>query len=100
MNEYELYKRAIEHWGAPTQAMMAVGEMNELSAELVRCFIQGRENLDNMISEVADVEIMLAQLRCFLPTDEVNRIKKQKLKRLEDILDRTIEHQHFNEVKS
>ena len=86
----ELTKAAVERWGETAQLLMTVEELNELSVEVMHK-IRGRVELGNMplLEEMADVEIMLEQLKIILesecadfPTD-FEAIKTRKLHRLE-----------------
>ena len=59
------YKIA-QHYGKGKQKIQAAQELNELQALLLRRPDQIRNNdefIDNMIDEIADVEIMIEQLR-------------------------------------
>ena len=78
----ELIKAAVEKWGETAQLLMTVEVMHK---------IRGRVELGNMplLEEMADVEIMLEQLKIILesecadfPTD-FEAIKTRKLHRLE-----------------
>lgn len=88
MNEIiEIEKRAIEAYGKEAQLKMAIEEMAELTQAICKSF-RGKENLDNIIEEIADVEIMLAQLKLIykLKKNEVVLKKVEKLRRLEEQL--------------
>jgi NTP pyrophosphatase (non-canonical NTP hydrolase) len=82
MNEEEIYKAAINHWGEHTQLMMAMGECGELIAELNRLVTQNRSSKEQVVDEIADVEIMMGQLRYIFGNDEVDLAKQRKLARL------------------
>ena len=82
----EIYKKAIEKWGNPSQVLMAMGECGELIAELNAFFNQGKSSRKAVISEIADVEIMCGQLRVMFSNDEVDIEKARKLKRLDSLL--------------
>ncbi|KJZ10316.1 hypothetical protein TW85_20245 [Marinomonas sp. S3726] len=94
MLERKIYEQALKNWGATTQAVMAMGEMGELIAELNRCFIQGRDNTNEILGEIADVEIMIGQLRCIFGDEGIDTAKKNKLDRLERILAGSEDHPH------
>lgn len=88
MNEIiEIEKRAIEAYGKDAQLKMAIEEMAELTQAICKSF-RGKDNLDNIIEEIADVEIMLAQLKLIykLNKNEVLVKKVEKLRRLEERL--------------
>ncbi len=65
---------------------MAMEEMSELIQALSKS-IRGKENVDNIAEEIADVEIMLMQLKfIFKCGTAVNNWKTAKVGRLNEIL--------------
>lgn len=84
MSYWDLLNQAIEKFGATEQENLAIEECSEL-IQAISHKHRGREH--NIAEEIADVEIMLDQLRiindCFY---EVANIKKIKLERLEERL--------------
>lgn len=91
--EAPLIERAIAHWGVRHQVAKTIEELNELSVELARWLQldqQGARRITSLqvLEEMADVWIMLQQMRLvFGPIAfEDARIKKLKRlrKRLED----------------
>lgn len=85
----ELFERTIEKWGKRAQFEMAQEESTEL-ALAIRKFIR-KDDIDSynaMASEIADVEIMIEQIKIMLPTIQfdVDQQKKFKLNRLEERL--------------
>jgi NTP pyrophosphatase (non-canonical NTP hydrolase) len=86
MVEKEIYENAIEQWGRIPQLMQAMEEASELAVALSH-FIRNRENsINEVIEEVADMEIMLAQIKFMFGEkfgESVNEIKQTKLSRLE-----------------
>ena len=78
-----LFEQAVNTYGAESQVRKAVEELTELSVALLHS-LDGRGDTENILEEMADVEIMFEQLKLiFGPTDDW---KKTKLKRLEDRL--------------
>lgn len=79
----EIYKQAIETYGKDAQLKMAIEEMAELIQAICKSF-RGADNLDNIIEEIADVEIMLAQLKLIYGIEQykVDMHKSLKLFRL------------------
>lgn len=81
MTEYEILNAAIEKYGEKEQEEVAIEELSELIQAICHKH-RGREH--NIAEEIADVEIMLEQLKiineCF---DEVARIRAEKELRLE-----------------
>lgn len=87
INEKDLHKKALELWGAQTQIMMLIEEMAELTTELCH-EIRGRGKIDAMIEELADVDIMLGQIKSIFPSFE--QIKQKKLERLNSQINRIV----------
>ena len=61
MTRDEILKKALQHYGANSQRIVAIEEMSELTKELckvARC----EENASHIAEEIADVRIMLDQL--------------------------------------
>ena len=58
----KVYQAALRKWGADLQTMMAVEEMSELAKEICK-IKRGKMDLDALADEIADVTIMLEQLR-------------------------------------
>ena len=59
----EILVKAISKWGKHAQLLMVLEEMSELQKEILKHINRGKENLDEIIDETADVEIMLEQLK-------------------------------------
>ena len=73
-----ILRAAVEKYGQGAQRMKAIEEMSELIRALARA-----DDPDNIAEEMADVEIMLGQLRIILGNDaDVERWKDKKLQRL------------------
>lgn len=88
MDEREVYKQALEKWGAEAQICMVFEEMAELQKELCKA-LRGKENRIEIAEEIADVEIMLAQMKILFGIEEgVERYKKLKIQRLQERLER------------
>ncbi|WP_049979346.1 hypothetical protein [Halolamina rubra] len=83
MSEEDVYQEAIETWGEDVQVQIAIEEVNELGAELSR-HLRGRGNSAAICEEIADVEIMLEQLRHVFGDSPVDTAKDAKLGRLRD----------------
>lgn len=82
MDESEIYERAIDRCGIKAQIMMVFEETAELQKEICKNW-RGANNADQIAEEIADVEIMLAQLKMIYGiADDVRRYKDSKLKRL------------------
>ena len=86
MEEQEIYERALDKWGIRAQTMMVFEEMAELQKEICKNW-RGANNADQIAEEIADVEIMLAQLKMIYGiADDARRYKEQKLNRRVDRL--------------
>ena len=80
MTTEELYRTAIRRYGAEAQERQAVEECAELITAISHRQ-RGREH--NIEEEIADVEIMLEQLKIIhCCKDKVKSIKEFKIKRL------------------
>ncbi len=59
----DILKKAIATWGKQAQLLMVLEEMSELQKEILKHINRGKDNMDEIIDETADVEIMLEQLK-------------------------------------
>lgn len=76
--------RAINHYGAENQIIVAIEEMSELAKELCKN-IRGEHNIKHITEELADVYIMLIQVRQIygIESEAVEEVMEYKLRRLE-----------------
>lgn len=82
----DVLMNAIETYGHESQRMMAIEEMAELTKELCK-FERKADNVSAIAEEIADVEIMLAQLKIMHGiTDSVHDWKSYKMERLAERL--------------
>lgn len=82
MKTGDLYAAAVKKYGKLSQLIMCMEEMAELTKELSKS-IRGADNSAAITEEMADVEIMLEQLRLiYRNRSEVDTIKADKLRRL------------------
>lgn len=82
----EIYAQALKQWGKPMQVIIALEEMSELAKELTKN-LRGKENVPEVCEEIADVEIMLGQMRAvFDEENQIDIMRDKKLMRLEDML--------------
>jgi len=78
---------ATPRWGEETHALICVGEMAELTSEITRKYVQGRELTDfEILEEIADVDITLAALSAFYPREALEAAIELKLNKLESKL--------------
>ena len=66
----ELCQKAIDAWGTDAQLLMVLEEMSELQKEILKNINRGKDNLPEIIEEIADVEIMLEQLKYIFKIQE------------------------------
>jgi len=78
-------RKAIVVYGAQNQTIKAVEEMAELTKELAKALI-GQSDNDHIREEIADVEIMVEQLKMIYDNGSIAVIKKAKLDRLAERL--------------
>lgn len=83
-NNSSLYQYLIEKY-KKIQLVVALEEMSELQKELTKA-IRGKTNLNNIIEELADVEIMLDQIKLYfdITQDTINKQKQLKLERIQE----------------
>lgn len=82
-NSDSIFNLAINTFGREKQQLMVIEEMAELTKEISKNQ-RGRENVAELAEEIADVSIMLRQLILMFDCDaEVERVKMEKIKRLE-----------------
>lgn len=87
-NEIELYKKAIKLWGIRSQTDMVIEECSELINILMKDR-RGKATLDEIISELVDVQIMLNQLRVILDDEsKYERWMVYKLDRLQGLVEK------------
>ena len=90
VSEYRhmILKSAIKHYGAIEQQNKAIEEMAELTQAILKTR-SGNDVLDHVIEEIADVEIMLEQLKMIYANDigdsfseRLEQVKQMKVRRL------------------
>ncbi len=80
-SEKSIFHKAILKYGVSSQVGMAMEELAELIQALNKSM---RDEPNNVPEEIADVEIMLEQLKLiFSCKNDVEKIRKDKVKRLE-----------------
>ena len=79
----DILQAAIDHFGCELQQVVAMEEMSELTKELCK-YRRGAKNEDRIAEEIADVQIMLWQLRLMFGNDQdVDGYISAKLARLQ-----------------
>lgn len=80
--QLQVVNNAINHYGIFLQKLVAIEEMAELIKEIVKSF-RGEKNRENIVEEIADVEIMMQQLSLIHDcTFEVVEMRRKKIERL------------------
>lgn len=78
--------KALKHWGIERQMIKTCEELSELSVVLlknVHAIPQGLENEMAIIDEIADVIIMVHQLKSFFGVHAINEHILKKIERAE-----------------
>ena len=83
--EHETLKKAIETYGGLLQMIVAIEEMAELTKELCKQ-LRGRDNLEQIAEEIADVNITLAQQQILF--DCAGKVKSYEAAKLERLRER------------
>lgn len=79
-----MLNKIIEHYGFTEQTRQAIEELNELAVAVNKMHRDhSRIAMCNLIQEIADVEIMIAQLKIMFNISEadVSKIKGKKIER-------------------
>lgn len=92
-NDRKIMHRAIDTYGRRAQCDVAIEEMAELTKALMKTrrvpdddHAAQEHARSNVIEEIADVEIMIDQLKIMYDEHYVNAVREQKLVRLESRL--------------
>jgi NTP pyrophosphatase (non-canonical NTP hydrolase) len=87
-NYIQILTETIDTFGHRMQTMVAIEEMSELTKELVK-HMRGQDNRDAIAEEIADVEIMLCQLRLMhgIKTTDIDALIAGKINRLKNKLE-------------
>lgn len=79
----QTYIDAIDTWGIDNQVFMVVEECGEVLNALAK-FKRGRVSKSDVITELADVSIMMEQMATYFGLEEYINEKERKLKRLRE----------------
>ena len=82
----KLYLNAILKYGLDKQIMTLFEECGELIDAMAKTY-RGRSTQEDVITELADVSIMVEQLAAFYGTDRFEAEKERKLERLKNRLE-------------
>lgn len=90
----KLYRAALEVFGDSRQIEKTFEEIGEFMEALIKCKY-GRDKMPHLAEEIADVHIMLDQMAVlFGCVAEVERMKRYKLRRLEQRIEEANHGQH------
>ena len=92
-----LFERAFNLWGADAQVKMLNEEIGELLAAMGK-FDRRRVGVHDVITELADVSIMVEQMADLFGYEEFEKEKDYKLTRLEERLNK-YEREKMNEIQ-
>ena len=89
----EILQQAILKFGVKAQLNVALEELAELQKEICKQF-RGQGVRNNIIEEVADVYIMLEQIKLIfeVSNEELIKAKTKKLMRLQRLLESEVEN--------
>ena len=93
--------RVISVFGAQNQKMQALEELMELQSALFENVHRETDNRKNIVEEVADVEIMLAQIKEIfdIKPKEIEEIQDYKLRRLDHTIEKYLaKHQNDRSI--
>lgn len=86
----EICEKAVRKFGKTAQLIMAMEEMSELIQALSKD-IRGKGSRNNISEEIADVEIMLAQLKIiYRNANDVDDWRADKLSLLQKLIDKEV----------
>ena len=90
MNERRIFAKALDTYGVMSQILMTFEEMSELQKALCKFFRGEHDIVENsaaIAEEIADVEIMLTQMKqLFVLEDAVDYARQFKVARLAERL--------------
>ena len=83
-----IYKQAIDKFGMDNQLLKVIEELAELQIEISKALNVHDFREGSLIEEIADVEIMLEQLKLIFDChDIIETVKEKKLKRLKGLIE-------------
>lgn len=87
IDESAVLQRALDTYGSALQIVVTIEEMSELQKELCK-YLRGKYSPASIAEEIADVEIMLEQMKMlFCCADDVRSIRRRKVERLKERID-------------
>lgn len=86
-NEQEILSKALDTYGIESQRMMVIEECSELMNVLAK-HVRGRCQVDEIITELADVAIMVEQMALHFGYKEFLDERQRKIERLNERLNK------------
>lgn len=83
----QLYNKALNQYGIKAQEWVLIEECGELLNALAK-LKRGRSTKEDIITELADVHIMVEQMALFFGLEEFQAEKERKLQRLQERLNK------------
>ena len=89
LDDERIMQQAIETYGVQAQCDVAIEEMAELTKAIVKIrrvaddYGKTQVALDNLLEEIADVDIMIAQMKIMWGPKQVEEYRRKKLERLD-----------------
>ena len=91
--------RVISIFGERNQKMQTIEELQELQTAIFENVHRGTDNRKNIVEEIADVEIMICQLKEIYSIDqkELEDVKEYKLNRLDHTIEKYLNKNNQND---
>lgn len=97
--EKDIFRSAIDTYGEVMQINVAFEEMSELQKELCK-HLRGSGSQENIAEEIADVEIMMEQMKMIFNCETaVLQVREKKVKRLKERIEQK-ENDYGKEAKT
>lgn len=84
----QIYQQAMDSWGEVSQAMMVMEEVGEMLDKMGKAHRGRLKDRMEIITELADVTIMMEQWASYFGWDEFCAEKERKLERLKERLNK------------
>ncbi len=96
MNDNEIFKKAIEKWGVESQSEMIIEECAEVIMafqKLKRAYYSMNNEViqkttNNVCEELADLSIMLDQMKLIFDNSKIEKIRIEKISRLKERIEK------------
>ena len=82
----EICKKAVRTFGENAQCIKAMEECGEMVHALARKVLDQDPDLDNICEEIADVEILMEQMRVVFGDAFIDKWKQNKLEKLNKVV--------------